>query len=377
MRVLFVSPYFRPYLGGIERAIEELARELLTSPEIESVGVLTTKYAFPRIPMTHLPNYEVTSDGISIFRINSVPRAAPPFYSVPLVWFSPGQLNRHLKFFDPHIIHWVGDGWFWGHILTRLATKAKIIFTPSFHSLSLSRQWLRPINGILCRLVDKVVTLSSIESKLIQKAYWVRDDKMATVGWGIRLPNNFKPRISKSMVRILCVGRLGNHKGQRWLIEVYRRAKCRFKYLTNLILIGRDEGEEAIIKQDIKRLGLVDEILITGEVTDAELDDWYENSDLLALFSKYEAFGLVYFEAMARGIPVLTHRVGSNDELLSKGALVVGPYDMEAAIEQMVTLVNDSSRRELLGRSGREHVLNNYTWSKVGQKYIEMYKNTQ
>ena len=40
MRVLFVSPYFRPYLGGIERAIEELARELITSPEIESVGVL-------------------------------------------------------------------------------------------------------------------------------------------------------------------------------------------------------------------------------------------------------------------------------------------------------------------------------------------------
>ena len=72
MRVLFVSPYFRPYLGGIERAIEELARELLTSPEIESVGVLTTKYAFPRIPMTHLPNYEVTSDGISIFRINLI-----------------------------------------------------------------------------------------------------------------------------------------------------------------------------------------------------------------------------------------------------------------------------------------------------------------
>ena len=80
---------------------------------------------------------------------------------------------------------------------------------------------------------------------------------------------------------------------------------------------------------------------------------------------------------MARGIPVLTHRVGSNDELLSKGALVVDHYDMEAAVEQMVRLVNDSSRRELLGRSGREHVLNNYTWASVAEKYIEIYKNTQ
>ena len=50
LRVLFLTPYFRPYLGGIERAIEQLTFQFLSSDQVVYVGVLTTKYSFPRIP---------------------------------------------------------------------------------------------------------------------------------------------------------------------------------------------------------------------------------------------------------------------------------------------------------------------------------------
>ena len=50
LRVLFLTPYFRPYLGGIERAIEQLSFQMQQSASIDSVGVLTTKYSFPRRP---------------------------------------------------------------------------------------------------------------------------------------------------------------------------------------------------------------------------------------------------------------------------------------------------------------------------------------
>ena len=39
LRVLFLTPYFRPYLGGIERAIEELSHEIQRSPKVEAVGM--------------------------------------------------------------------------------------------------------------------------------------------------------------------------------------------------------------------------------------------------------------------------------------------------------------------------------------------------
>ncbi len=59
--------------------------------------------------------------------------------------------------------------------------------------------------------------------------------------------------------------------------------------------------------------------------SDQELARWYSKADFFVLFSRYEAFGLVFFEAMAHGTPVLTHDVGANRELLTQGAVVTPP----------------------------------------------------
>ena len=70
LRILFLTPYFRPYLGGIERAIEQLSFQLQESPAVEAVAVLTTKYAFPRVPHPEWADRDVTPEGISIFRLS-------------------------------------------------------------------------------------------------------------------------------------------------------------------------------------------------------------------------------------------------------------------------------------------------------------------
>ena len=175
IRVLFLTPYFRPYLGGIERAIEGLAFECLASPEVEAVGVLTGKYAFPRIPHPDWPDREVTPEGITILRLSSFPLKSLPLYSVPLVWFPPTQIRRYLCEFDPTVVHFVGDGWFWGHIWSWVwaRRRARLVFTPSFHSLPWDRQWLRLFNIPLCRMVDNVVALTELERRRVQKAYRV------------------------------------------------------------------------------------------------------------------------------------------------------------------------------------------------------------
>ena len=175
MRVLFLTPYFRPYLGGIERAIEGLAFEYLASPEVERVGVLTAKYAFPRIPHPQWPDREVSPQGITILRLSSFPLRSLPIYSVPLVWFPPTQIWRYLREFDPTVLHFVGDGWFWGHIWSCLWARhrTRVVFTPSFHSLPLGRQWLRLFNIPLCHMVDHVVALTQLERGRVQRAYRV------------------------------------------------------------------------------------------------------------------------------------------------------------------------------------------------------------
>ncbi len=385
LRILFLTPYFRPYLGGIERAIEQLSFQLMESPGVEAVAVLTTKYAFPRLPHPEWADRDVTPEGISIFRLRGFPRRSIPLYSVPLVWFSPGQVHRYLKEFNPNVIHFVGDGWFWGHFWSWFwfRRRARFIFTPSYHTLPLSRWWLRPINGFICQVMNQVVALTRQEAEQVRRDYWAPQGKQTVIGWGASplAENPLSPPLQRGdgetsePLIILCVGRLGEHKGQGWLLDVYREAQTQFQRPTRLVLVGRDEGGEASLRTSVRAAGLDEAVIFTGELDDEELVDWYRRADLFTLFSHYEAFGLVFFEAMIAGVPVLTHDVGANRELLTRGAVVVPRFDPEAAAAELVRLVNDAEYRRRLGQEAQEYALAEFTWSAVGEKYLNIYQS--
>lgn len=396
LRVLFLTPYFRPYLGGIERAIEQLSLHLQRSEAVEAVGVLTTKYSFPRVPRPAWADRDTTPEGIAIYRLCGYPRRSIPLYSVPLVWFSPLRVRKYLLEFNPNVINFIGDGWFWGHFWSWFwfRRRAKFVFTPSFHALPPSRWWLRPINGFLCNVVDGVVDLTRQEAELVRRAYWVPRRKQAVIGWGALAPKTQIPLdppllkgdkrgISSSQRRdggipgalnILCVGRLGRHKGQAWLLNVYQKALPHFQKPARLILVGRGEDDGDRIAEHVRSKGLENEVVITGELSDDDLLAWYARSDIFTLFSQYEAFGLVFFEAMAHGVPVLTHDVGANRELLTRGANLVPRFDEPAAVAQLVRLVNDDDYRRELGREARAYALAEFTWAAVADKYLKLYQ---
>lgn len=387
LRVLYLTPYYRPYLGGIERAIEELSHQIQRLPQVEAVGVLTTKYSFPRVAQPDWPDRETLADGVQVFRLPGTPRRSLPVYSVPLVWFSPRRVKQYLEEFRPNVIHFVGDGWFWGHYWARIhwGKRARFVFTPSFHTLPPVRWWLAPLNAALCRTVDDIVPLTFQEAKGLGRAYLAQARKVRVIGWGAPLPDEEAQQASRAGGRgeepgstrpltILCVGRLGRHKGQLWLLDVYARARRDFNKPVRLVLVGRDEGDSAAIANFVSEHGLSEEVVVTGEVSDSELAAWYAGADLFVLFSHYEAFGLVYFEAMAYGAPVLTHDVGSNRELLHRGTVVTPRFDRQAAQASLTELVNNDEERRRLGDDAREYALAEFTWPAVAEKYLAVYE---
>ena len=388
LRILLLTPYFRPYLGGIERAVEQLSLQLLASPAVAAVGVLTAKYAFPRIPHPEWPDRERTAEGLEIFRLSGYPRRPPPFYSAPLVWFRPGQIRHYLDQFNPDILHFVGDGWFWGHWWSWRWRRgqARFVFTPSYHPLRPAYGWLRPLNRRLCRAVDRVVALTNQEAAQLRRDYRVHPDKLSVIGWGAsRLEVPAAADVSPSAARaqsaavdapvnILCVGRLSRHKGQDWLLETYRQARPQFQRPARLILAGGEEDAAAQLRAAVVAAGLESEVNFTGELGDAALAGQYAHADLLVLFSRYEAFGLVYFEAMRHGLPVLTHDVGANRELLTAGAVVVPRYDRPAAIAALVRLVNAADYRRRLGAAGQDYANREFSWETVAAKYLALYQ---
>ena len=379
LKVLFITPYFRPYIGGIERAIEQLSYALLKTKPVVKIGVLTTKYSFPRIPHSEWPDQEKTSRDISIFRLTGYPKHALPIYSCPLVWFSPFKIKQYLEAFEPDVIHFVGDGWFWGNFWTwfYFRKKATFIFTPSYHPLPLRKSWLKVINSVLSRLVDKVVPLTETEATYLQKDYHVPRSKQQVIAWGatsLCYPIK-QPLDNHSLLKIVSVGRLGKHKGQRWLLEVYRKAIPSFNRPTNLILVGGDEGQKDLLQKIVVQHNIVDQVMFTGELEDSKLSEIYSSSDIFALFSQYEAFGLVFLEAMLSKLPVLTHDVGSIKEILKSGAIISPPFDENAAVKSLISLVNDNEFRIALGQQAYNYAKSNFSWESIASEYLSIYKS--
>src|SRR5947209_6806547 len=104
MRILFVNPYYKPYLGGIERIIERLSAELGKQARVAAVGVLTTRAFFPDRWMPDLPAHEVI-DGVEVFRLTFKPAVIRPFFHARLAGYFSPDVPRVLRRFRPDVIH--------------------------------------------------------------------------------------------------------------------------------------------------------------------------------------------------------------------------------------------------------------------------------
>jgi len=76
--------------------------------------------------------------------------------------------------------------------------------------------------------------------------------------------------------------------------------------------------------------------------------------DLLAVPSRYEAFGLVALEAMLSGVPVIASRTGGLVEVVEDGGRLVPPENPGALAEAVLELISDDAARERLALAGRE-----------------------
>ncbi len=102
------------------------------------------------------------------------------------------------------------------------------------------------------------------------------------------------------------------------------------------------------------RHGLGRRITFTGAVDGPGLDRLYDGADLFVLATRYEGFGMVLTEAIARGLPVVTTRTGAvPDTLAGTGAVLVPPDDPGALAAALAPILTTPGRRQDLARAAR------------------------
>jgi glycosyltransferase involved in cell wall biosynthesis len=157
-------------------------------------------------------------------------------------------------------------------------------------------------------------------------------------------------------LRVLCVGRLVEEKGQRLLVQAVAQL-AHGGLEVELVLVGAGP-QQAAIEAEIRRLDVEPLVTLTGAVGQDEIGAWYAWADVFALLSFAEGLPVVLMEAMATGLPVVTTEIAGIPELVEDGVsgFVVPAGDVPRATAALRALAADRELAARLGASARRSV---------------------
>ncbi|MGB8542632.1 MAG: glycosyltransferase family 4 protein [Candidatus Acidiferrales bacterium] len=218
---------------------------------------------------------------------------------------------------------------------------------------------------------QKLLEIQDVPVAKIRKLAWPLNPdflRMADDPAGLPSPQDFpNGRV------ILTVGRWAaseRYKGVDDLIRAITQLRAKFP---GLILAAVGDGD------DLSRLQkIADDSGVSGSVrfftnlSRRQIAACYARSEIFALPSTGEGFGLVFLEAMAFGKPLIAVACGGSTDIVQDHAngLLVPPHDLNALIGALSRLLEDSELRMELGRRGTEIVRQQYSFE-VFQSRLE------
>lgn len=321
-------------------------------------------------------HFERISGGYSIERVfDTVRSSLRNHYSVQVVrcpipsssrfWLPMGIWRA--KRIHADVMHIVGDV----HYIALGLSKAKTILT--IHDLnSLDRR--RGLRRILykwiyftlplrrCRFVTAISNHTRdqliIRFPKLKVSIEVIPDPVPP-GFSTRLKafNTYEPRI-------LQIG-TAEHKNLLRLAEALQGMRC------SLQIIGRlNEGQRLALR----RFGI--SYRNAADVSDVELIQLYDQSDIVAFVSLAEGFGMPIIEGQAIGRPVLTSNLAPMNEVAGAGACLVDPYSVPDIRNALTRIIENAAYRKTLIDAGSENV-RRFSPQIVAQKYSALYDRVE
>lgn len=169
----------------------------------------------------------------------------------------------------------------------------------------------------------------------------------------------------------LCVGRLVARKGQDMLVRALPAIRRQVPGAM-LLLVGDGPGR-AMLHRLVKSYDVDDAVVWAGSVPWSELPAYYAAGDVFAMPCRtrgrgmdVEAFGLVFLEGAASGLPVVVGDAGGARETVRPGDTgeLVGGRDLAAVSHAVATLLADPERAAAMGHRGRRWMQDEWGWSR-------------
>ncbi|AFY55942.1 glycosyltransferase [Rivularia sp. PCC 7116] len=156
--------------------------------------------------------------------------------------------------------------------------------------------------------------------------------------------------------RLLYVGRLAGAKGLPILLESLAILKQQHPQIV-LTVVG-DGSDRKELEDMTFKLGLSQNVEFVGYKSQAEVREYFQNTDVFVMSSFAEGIPVVLMEAMAAGVPVVATQIAGISELVedSINGYLVPPGDSKVLAERIEDLLKDYKLRAAFGKAGRAKV---------------------
>jgi glycosyltransferase involved in cell wall biosynthesis len=196
---------------------------------------------------------------------------------------------------------------------------------------------------------------------------------------GTRSPNDATPQalldLPTDVPIVGLVGRMEPWKGQDRMLSAQALLRER-GHRIHTVMVGGDAYDISpeyarSLPGLVERLGLVDDVTMTGQVPDA--GPYIECMDILVNASDCEPFGIVLLEGMARGVAVAAVDAGGPAEIIESGRTGVlsrsgEPHALADALEPLLA---SPTLRKTLGAAGHERYAEEFTDAAMRKRFFE------
>lgn len=377
MKILHVIPYFTPKRGGNVNVVHNLSKQL--AKRGHDVTIITTDFEFDE-------KYARTLEeiGVEIFPFHCIA-------NIKLFLISPSMkkwLKKNIKNFDTihlhdfrsyqnYIVHYYARKYRIPYILQPHGSTPRIIEKRKF-------KWLFDVafGYKILKDANRVIAVSKAEVEQCKQT-GINEDKIVTVPDGIdieafkELPSHGKFREKydiKEDHMILFLGRIHKRKGVNFLIKTFSELAREMSNVV-LVIIGPDDEYNIEVEKLIKTLNLNNRIKFIGYVDEKDKLSAYVDADVLVYPAIHEIFGLVPFEAIMCGTPVIVTDDCGCGELVREAncGYLVKYGDVADLKDKMKMAIENPAEGEEMVERGKKYILENLTWDKVVEKFLKIY----